>query len=133
MKEPYRLMINGYLYVLEQFKHNPKLRINVIDPKQRLVPLYTGNVNFIASEHEDYWYLYLRLPGWKKTKMYPALIYSWDMGKIELAIENILIEEPETIETVFDLVSDAVDTNNRTIYVQKIKLEKSLLHHGSHL
>jgi len=41
-----------YLYVLEQFKHNPKLRINVIDPKQRLVPLYTGNVNFIASEHE---------------------------------------------------------------------------------
>ena len=104
-----------YLYVLEQFKHNPKLRINVIDPKQRLVPLYTGNVNFIASEHEDYWYLYLRLPGWEKTIMYPALIYSWDMGKIELAIESILIEEPETIDMVFDLVSDAVDTNNRTV------------------
>lgn len=104
-----------YLYVLEQFKHNPKLRINVTDPKQKLVPLFTGNVNFIASDHEDYWYLYLRLPGWKKTLMYPALIYSWDMDKIELAIENILIEEPETIETVFDLVIDAVETNNRTV------------------
>ncbi|GAB1855970.1 hypothetical protein MHTCC0001_08050 [Flavobacteriaceae bacterium MHTCC 0001] len=109
------LTSDRYLYVLEQFKHDPKLRINVIDPKQRLVPLYTGNVNFIASEHEDYWYLYLRLPGWNKTEMYPALIYSWDMDKIELAIEHILIEEPETIETVFQLVSDAVDTNNRTI------------------
>ena len=108
------LTSDRYLYVIEQFKHNPKLRINVTDPKQRLVPLFTGNVNFIASEHEDYWYLYLRLPGWSKTQMYPALIYSWDMDKIELAIENILIEEPETIEMVFDLVSDAIDTNNRT-------------------
>ena len=104
-----------YLYVLEQFKHNLKLRLNITDPKQRLVPLFTGNINFIASEHEDYWYLYVRLPEWNKTQMYPALIYSWDMDKVELAIENILQEEPETIETVFDLVSDAIDTNNRTV------------------
>lgn len=104
-----------YLYVIEQFKYKSKLRINITDPKQRLVPLYTGNVNFIASEHEDYWYLFIRLPEWKTTEMYPALIYSWDMDKIEQAIENILIEEPESIETVFDLVSDAVDTNNRTV------------------
>lgn len=109
------LTSDRYLYILEQFKHKTKLRINVIDPKQRLVPLFTGNVNFIASHNDDYWYLYLRLPGWKNTKMYPALIYSWDMDKIELAIENILIEEPENVETVFELVSDAVDTNNRTV------------------
>ncbi|WVK15383.1 rubredoxin domain-containing protein [Flavivirga abyssicola] len=109
------LTSDRYLYVIEQFKHKLSLRVNVIDPKQRLVPLYTGNINFIASEHEDYWYLYVRLPGWGKTQMYPALIYSWDMDKIELAIETILQEEPETIETLFELVSDAVDTNNRTV------------------
>jgi len=109
------LTSDRYLYIIEQFKFKPKLRINVTDPKQRLVPLFTGNVNFIASEHEDYWYLYIRLPGWKKTLMYPALIYSWDMDKIELAIENVLIEEPETIETLFELVSDAFDSNNRTV------------------
>ncbi|AUS06963.1 rubredoxin [Pseudotamlana carrageenivorans] len=109
------LTSDRYLYILEQFKHKLKLRVNITDPRQRLVPLFTGNVNFIASDHEDYWYLYVRLPGWKKTLMYPALIYSWDMDKIEIAIENILQEEPETIETVFDLVSDAVDTNNRTV------------------
>lgn len=104
-----------YLYVLEQFRHRPKLKVNITDPKQRLVPLFTGHINFIASEHEEYWYLYIRLPEWDKTQMYPALIYSWDLGKIELAIENILQEEPETIETIFELVSDAVDTNNRTV------------------
>lgn len=104
-----------YLYIAEQFKHNLKLRVNITDPKQRLVPLFTGHINFIASEHEDYWYLYVRLPEWKKTVMYPALIYSWDLDKVELAIENILKEEPETIETIFELVSDAVDSNNRTV------------------
>ncbi|WMI65420.1 rubredoxin [Aestuariibaculum sp. YM273] len=109
------LTSDRYLYVLEQFKHKLKLRVNITDPKQRLVPLFTGNVNFVASEHEDYWYLYVRLPEWKKTVMYPALIYSWDMDKIELAIEKVLIEEPENIETLFELVSDAVDSNNRTV------------------
>jgi len=104
-----------YLYLLEQFRSKSKLKLNLTDPKQRLVPLFTGNINFIASEHEDYWYLYVRLPDWKNTQMYPALIYSWDLGKIETAIENILQEEPETIETIFELVSDAEDTNNRTV------------------
>ena len=104
-----------YLYILEQFRSKSKLKINIADPKQRLVPLFTGHVNFIASEQEDYWYLYVRLPDWKKTQMYPALIYSWDLDKVETAIENILQEEPETIETIFELVSDAVDTNNRTV------------------
>jgi rubredoxin len=104
-----------YLYLLEQFKSKSTLKINLTDPKQRLVPLFTGHINFIASAHEDYWYLYIRLPEWEKIEMYPALIYSWDLDKIEKAIENILQEEPEDIETIFELVSDAVDTNNRTV------------------
>ncbi|MCG1035196.1 rubredoxin [Polaribacter sargassicola] len=104
-----------YLYILEQFRSKSKLKINITDPKQRLVPLFTGHVNFIASEHEDYWYLYIRLPGWEAVQMYPALIYTWDLDKIENAIEDILQEEPETIETIFELVSDAIDTDNRTV------------------
>lgn len=104
-----------YLYILEQIRYEPKLKINITEPRQRLVPLFTGNLNFIASEHEDYWYLYIRLPEWEKVEMYPALIYSWDIGKVGEAVENILQEEPETIEMIFDLVSDAVDTENRTV------------------
>ena len=92
-----------YLYILEQFRSNSTLKINITDPKQRLVPLFTGNINFIASDHEDYWYLYVRLPGWIKTEMYPALIYSWDLDKVETAIESILKEEPEDVETIFEL------------------------------
>ncbi|WP_439488974.1 rubredoxin [Algoriphagus sp.] len=104
-----------YLYVLEQFRQQPSLKVNITDPKQRLVPLFTGHLNFIASAHEDYWYLYVRLPEWEKTKMYPALIYSWDMAKVTSTIEEILQEEPETVEMLFELVNDAVDSNNRTV------------------
>ena len=104
-----------YLYLLEQFRNSPLLKINITDPKQNLVPLFTGHLNFIASENEDYWYLYVRLPEWTEMVCYPVLIYSWDIAKVAMAIENLLIEEPETIETLFELVNDAEDTNNITI------------------
>ncbi|MDG1849162.1 MAG: rubredoxin [Flavobacteriales bacterium] len=104
-----------YLYVLEQFRETPILKVNITDPKQHLVPVFTGNLNFIASEHEDYWYLYVRLPEWNQTLAYPVLIYSWDMARVTSAIEKLLVEEPETIETIFELVNDAEETNNITI------------------
>jgi hypothetical protein len=46
---------NKFLYVLEQFKEQPDLKVNITDPKQQLVPLFTG-ISIIASEHEDYWF-----------------------------------------------------------------------------
>lgn len=104
-----------YLYVLEQFRIPPNLKVNITDPKQRLVPLFTGHLNFIASEHEDYWYLYIRLPEWTKMQVYPALIYTWDVGDIVYGIEEMLQEEPEEVEMIFNLLSDSLETNNRTI------------------
>ena len=109
------LTSDRYLYILEQFRTQPTLKINVTDPRQRLVPLFTGHINFIASEHEDYWYLYVRLPNWEANQMYPALIYSWDLAKLAAAIEDLLLEEPETVEFLFELVNDAGDFNNRTV------------------
>ncbi len=51
-----------YYYIMETFDFRPTLKINITDPKQSLVPLFTGNLNFIASPHYDYWYLYLNFP-----------------------------------------------------------------------
>lgn len=106
---------NKFLYILEQFKEHPKLKVNITDPKQQLVPLFTGHINFIASDHEDYWFLYIRLPKWDKMEIYPVLIYSWNIAEVYYEIEKILIEEPDSVEMIFQLVSDALDTNNRTI------------------
>ena len=65
-----------YLYILSTFEYKPKLKVNIVDPRQRLVPLITGDLNFIASDIDDYWYLYLRFPGEKTLKRFPVLVFS---------------------------------------------------------
>src|SRR5690606_34617983 len=37
-----------YHYILEDFSYQPQVKINIVDRDQKLVPLFTGNVNFIA-------------------------------------------------------------------------------------
>lgn len=101
-----------YLYVLEQFAEPQKLEINITDPKQRLVPLFTGHLNFIASNVEDYWYFYVRLPHWLKPEAFPVLIYSWDMARIAKAIE--LLPEPlDDIPSLFNYLNQSIETNSR--------------------
>ncbi|RXP55480.1 rubredoxin domain-containing protein [Lutibacter sp. HS1-25] len=103
-----------YLYILEEFKYNPTLKINITDPKQQLVPLFSGQINFIASENEDYWHLNLKLPNWESEVEYPVLIYSWDIPKIAAAIEEFY-EETTDINLLFNLINEKIETNNRTI------------------
>ncbi|KZS41710.1 rubredoxin [Aquimarina aggregata] len=102
-----------YLYILEEFRYHPKLKINITDPKQQIVPLFSGDLNFIASAHEDYWYLFLKLPGWDEI-YYPALIYTWDIAKIAETIENIY-ESVEDVEMLFKYLNENLDTNNKVI------------------
>jgi rubredoxin len=108
--------LNGvkYLYILENFRYNPTLKINITDPKQQLVPLYSGELNFIASEHEDYWYLNLKLPHWEEAVFYPVLIFTYDIHKISKEIETINTDADD-IEELFDLVNANLETNNKTI------------------
>ena len=102
-----------YLYILEEFRYTPGLKINIVDPKQQMVPLFTGDLNFIASEHEDYWYLFLKLPGWEEV-YYPALIYTWDIAKIAKEIERVY-EEVGEVDALFQQLNSTVNTNNRII------------------
>ncbi len=102
-----------YLYVLEEFRHKPELRINIVDPKQQIVPLFTGDLNFIASSYEDYWYLFLKLPGWEEM-YYPVLIYTWDIAKIAKAIEEVY-QKLKNVDELFQFLNENLDTNNRVI------------------
>ncbi|MRI00190.1 rubredoxin [Kriegella sp. EG-1] len=110
----YWLKGSTYLYILEGFDYLPKLKINVTDPKQRLVPLFSGNLNFIASESEDYWYLNIKLPHWQSAEYYPVLIYSWDINIISKTIEEVY-EDITDIDELFFVLNKKIDTNNKTI------------------
>lgn len=110
----YWLKGSTYLYILEAFDYFPKLKVNITDPKQRLVPNYSGNLNFIASNHEDYWYLYLKLPNWESGVYYPVLCYSWDIANIAKAIEEIYLDVND-VDELFFIMSKKLDANNKAI------------------
>lgn len=103
-----------YLYILESFDYLPKLKINITDPKQRLVPIFNGNLNFIASESEDYWYLNVKLPHWNQSAYYPMLVYSWDINLISQEIEA-RHEDIQDVEELFFVLNKVLDTNNKAI------------------
>ncbi|MBP2833620.1 rubredoxin [Aquimarina sp. U1-2] len=102
-----------YLYILEDFQYQPELKINIVDPKQQIVPLFSGDLNFIASPHEDYWYIFLRLPGWEEA-YYPVLVYTWDIAKIAQAIE-VNYNKVGDLDDLFTYINIHFDTNNKTI------------------
>ncbi len=110
----YWLKGSTYLYILEGFDFSPKLKINITDPKQRLVPIFNGNLNFIASDSEDYWYLNIKLPHWKTSAFYPVLIYSWDINIVSKRIEEIH-EDIQDVEELFFVMNKHLETNNKTM------------------
>ena len=97
------LDLNHYCYVLGQFNYRPRLKINITDPRQAMVPLFTGHLNFIASNQRQYWHLYIRnnqaSDGMEK---WPTLIHSADIAKLASFLEARLHKEP--LARVSDLI-----------------------------
>ena len=46
----YWVSASTYLTAMDQFKQPHKLRINIVGPRQKLVPSYSGHLNFLASK-----------------------------------------------------------------------------------
>ncbi len=102
-----------YLYILEEFRYSPELKINIVDPKQQMVPLFSGDINFIASEHEDYWFLYLKLPNIEQ-EYYPVLIYTWDIAHMCELIEDVY-NNVTSVQGLFELLNKTTSLNNKNI------------------
>jgi rubredoxin len=82
-----------YNVLIDSFEYIPRLKINIVDPMQSLVPLFTGELNFIASKEENYWYLYIRDPRKGNViECWPRLILGQDIPKIARELEKIFLE-----------------------------------------
>lgn len=106
-----------YHYILDTFDFKPKLKINITDPVQSLVPLFTGNINFVASPKENYWYLYLRFSEIdSKPWCAPKLVYSYDLARLAKQIEDL---DPQnatySFEEVFDRAAEGMEKNLQPI------------------
>jgi rubredoxin len=104
-----------YKDVFELFDYDPQLKINVCDHRQSFVPLFTGHLNWIASEQVHYWYLYIRLPHQKELYRWPELIYTNNIAGISKEVEQLIAHlqnknEPITIsllENVFKSIKSS--------------------------
>jgi rubredoxin len=94
--------------VMDNFDYTPKLKINIIDPVQSIVPMFTGELNFIASKEENYWYLYIR--DTRKDNVvecWPKLIAGHEIAKLAKALEEIILSyQPFTAEELFMILRE---------------------------
>ncbi|WP_423128212.1 rubredoxin [Gaoshiqia sp. Z1-71] len=80
-----------YLNVLDQFTFHHSLRVNLVDPRQNLVPLFYGQLNFVASETPNYWHLYLNLQAGKSPQCWDGLIFTDDIARFAQTLEQLII------------------------------------------
>ncbi len=111
------LASHTYHYILDTFDYRPKLKINITDPVQNLVPLFTGNMNFVASSTDNYWYLYLRFSEIDpKPWCAPDLIYGYDLAKIAKAIEDVHpVKNNRKYEELYQEVKEALSPNHQKV------------------
>lgn len=114
-----------YNVLMDAFEFTPKLKINIVDPVQRLVPLFSGELNFIASGEENYWYLYIRDPRKGNVlECWPRLVFGQDIPRIAREIENLFLEfRPFTTEELYlMLLNNYVRITYKPI-TEKLKLQ----------
>jgi rubredoxin len=88
-----------YNDIFDGFDYQPKLKVNISDFQQSFTPFFTGNLNFIASNTQNFWYLYVRPKQSNKVFRFPILIYTLEIPKICKRIEEVIWGNAEMDET----------------------------------
>lgn len=103
------LASDSYHYILDTFDYQPRLKINLTDPVQNMVPLFTGNLNFVASTKENYWYLYLRFSELEsKPWCAPHLFFGFDLAALAKKIEEL---DPKSGQKNYaKIIQEAIDS-----------------------
>jgi len=111
------LASHTYHYILDSFDYRPKLRINIVDSSQSLVPLFTGQINFLASSQENFWFVYLRFPEISDAPFeLPLLVYSEDLVKVAKSIEQEnLVEKGLDYSEIFTWLTENLDLNTQPV------------------
>lgn len=87
-----------YKDIFDGFDYQPKLKVNISDFQQSFTPFFTGNLNFIASNTQNFWYLYVRPKQTNRIFRFPILIYTLEIPKISKRIEEVIWGNPEMDE-----------------------------------
>lgn len=106
-----------YHFVIDNFDYRPKIKINIVDPVQSIIPLFTGELNFIASREENYWYLYIRNSrNGNIVECWPRLIFTQDIGKISRILEEMILSiSTFTVDELFVIMQGRKRINYKPV------------------
>lgn len=90
-----------YKDIFDLFDFKPRLKINISDSNQSFTPFFTGNLNFIASNLLNFWYLYVRFKQSNKIIRFPVLVYSLEIARLCQRMEEIILSNGEMSEEAF--------------------------------
>jgi rubredoxin len=115
-----------YHFVIDNFDYKPRLKINIVDPLQNIVPLFTGELNFIASKEENYWYLYIRDPRKANAiECWPRLIFTNDIARVSKELEAIFLKyAPFSMDELFVILKGSLRVNYRPV-TEKLKFPET--------
>lgn len=98
-----------YTNIVESFTYAPTLTISLVDPRQDFVPVMDSELNFIASDKDGYWYLYLCLgEAMKPPLLWPVLIDSKSIASLSKQIESAVLSGKTAAQVVEQLGSSNV-------------------------
>ncbi|MBV4356434.1 rubredoxin [Pinibacter aurantiacus] len=100
---------NIYKDIFALFDYKPKLKVNIVDNNQTFTPMFTGNINWIASTQPHYWFLVLRFPKTNVFFHWPQLVYTNDIPRLSKKIENVIFQ-------------------NNTLYYENIEADGNVLY-----
>lgn len=110
------LTSGDYLQILENFRYQPRLRINITDPAQNLVPYFFGNLNFVASANEGYWYLFIRRTFDELPIRWPLFVLTDDISLLSQTFEKHWeLLQKGSIHDWFKTIQSVVEYNGRNV------------------
>lgn len=114
-----------FIKIADQFTYNHQLRVNIVDPLQNMVPLFYGELNFIASEIPNFWHMYLNLEETHQPKAWPGLIFTEDIALYAKTLEKLILEEGiRTMEALHQSVASSDLQKNTLDKNPKLTLSK---------
>jgi len=84
-----------YKDIFNLFDYTPQLKINICDSRQSFAPFFTGHINWIASDAQHFWQLYIRFPKTNKIYQWKELVYTNEVPAVSQLIEKQILEKKD--------------------------------------
>jgi rubredoxin len=112
-----------YKDIFDKFDYQPKLKVNVVDSNQTFVPFFSGHINFVASNVNNYWFVHIRFPKTDHIYCLPSLVYSEDIPSYAKAAEELILQNKQLYygqqevdgETFFKMLANKLTLPDRPV------------------